>query len=110
MVGYSFDLVPLRQSLNQKANDLTSSHTDLLIPLLESSLAILPITKLCLINSTKSPHEILNLISTIGIDLFDAQWAPSQEAADIGIALDFRFPVRGNGDQRVTTCMTRNSV
>jgi hypothetical protein len=97
VVGYSFDLVPLRQSLNaqhQEANDLTSSHTDLFIPLLESSLAILPITKIRLINSTKSPHEILKLISTIGIDLFDAHWA--QEAADIGIALDFQFPVRGN--------------
>ena len=103
VVGYSFDLVPLRQSLNvqhQLADDLTtSSHTDLLIPLLESSLSVLPITKLRLINSTKSPHEILNLISTIGIDLFDAQWA--QEAADIGIALDFQFPVRGNEDRRV---------
>lgn len=101
VVGYSFDLVPLRQSLNaqhQKTNDLTSSLTDLLIPLLESSLTVLPITKIRLINSTKSPHEILKLISTIGIDLFDAQWA--QEAADIGIALDFQFPVRGNEEPR----------
>jgi hypothetical protein len=102
VVGYSFDLVPLRQALNaehQEANDLTTpSQTDLLIPLLESSLAVLPITKLRLMNSTKSPHEILKLISTIGIDLFDAQWA--QEAADIGIALDFQFPVRGNEEQR----------
>ena len=112
VVGYSFDLVPLRQSLNaqhqKKANDLTTttsstspslSHlTDLLTPLLETSLAVLPITKLRLINSTKSPHEILKLISTIGIDLFDAQWA--QEAADIGIALDFQFPVRGNEEQQ----------
>ena len=101
VVGYSFDLVPLRQSLNaehQEANDLTSPHTDLLIPLIESSLTILPITKIRLINSIKSPHEILRLISTIGIDLFDAQWA--QEAADIGIALDFQFPVRGNEEQQ----------
>ena len=77
---------------------MKSSYTDLLTPLLESSLTILPITKLRLINSTKSPHEILRLISTIGIDLFDAQWA--QEAADIGIALDFQFPVRGNDEQQ----------
>ena len=62
VVGYSFDLVPLRQSLNaqhQEAHFLTSSHTDHLIPLLESSLSMLPITKIRLINSTKSPHEIL---------------------------------------------------
>ena len=102
VVGYSFDLVPLRQSLNaqhQETNDLTSSHhTDLIIPLLEASLSILPITKIRLINSTKSPHEILKLISTIGIDIFDAQWA--QEAADIGIALDFQFPVRGNKEEQ----------
>jgi hypothetical protein len=101
VVGYSFDLVPLRQSLNAQhpeGNDLTSSHTDLLIPLLESSLAVLPITKLRLINSAKSPHEILKLISTIGIDLFDAQWV--QEAANIGIALDFQFPVIGNEERR----------
>ena len=98
VVGYSFDLVPLRQSLNAQHQDLTPSYTDL-IPLLESSLTILPISKIRLINSTKSPHEILKLISTIGVDLFDAQWA--QEAADIGIALDFQFPVRGSDEQRV---------
>ncbi|KAF8801909.1 hypothetical protein BYT27DRAFT_7146988 [Phlegmacium glaucopus] len=101
VVGYSFDLVPLRQSLDaqyQKPNTSTPSHTDLLLPLLESSLAVLPMTKLRLINSTKSPHEILQLVSTIGIDLFDAQWA--QQAADIGIALDFQFPVCGTEIRR----------
>ena len=100
VVGYSFDLIPLRQSLDaqhQKANESTPSHTDLLIPLLESSLSILPKTKLRLVNSTKSPHEILTLVSTIGIDFFDAQWA--QQAADIGIALDFQFPVRANEER-----------
>ena len=100
VVGYSFDLVPLRRSLDaehQKINGSTLSYTDL-IPLLESSLSILPITKLRLVNSTKSPHEILKLISTVGIDLFDAHWA--QQAADVGIALDFEFPVRGNEQQR----------
>ena len=102
VVGYSFDLVPLRQSLDaqhQKANDSTPPNTDHLIPLLESSLVVLPITKLRLINSSKSPHEILKLISIIGIDLFDAQWA--QQAADIGVALDFQFPVRGNKQQDI---------
>lgn len=101
VVGYSFDLVPLRQSIDaqhQQANDSTPSHTDHHIPLLQSSLSVLPITKLRLINSTKSPHEILQLISSIGVDLFDAQWA--QQAADIGIALDFQFPVRGKEEQR----------
>lgn len=96
VVGYSFDLVPLRQSLyaqHRNANDSMLSQTDLLISLLDSSLAILPRNKLRLINSTKSPHEILKLISTIGIDLFDAQWA--QQAADIGVTLDFQFPVCG---------------
>ena len=94
VVGYSFDLVPLRQSLDaqhRKASDSKPSHTDFLIPLVESSLTILPKTKLRLINSTKSPQEILQLVSAIGIDLFDAQWV--QQAADIGIALDFQFPV-----------------
>ena len=63
VVGYSFDLVPLRQSLYAQYQDLTPSYTDLLIPFLESSLTILPISKIRLINSTKSPHEILKLIS-----------------------------------------------
>ena len=99
VIGYSFDLVPLRQSLDAKANDSTPSHTDILIPLLESSLGNLPETKLRLINSTKSPHEVLKLLSTIGIDLFDAQWA--QQAADIGIALDFQFPISGTETGRV---------
>ena len=118
VVGYSFDLVPLRQSLlntqqhpevNDDLSSSSSSHTHLFIPLLESSLAVLPITKLRLINSAKSPHEILKLISTIGIDLFDAQWA--QEAADIGIALDFKFPVsssNNNEEQRQRTEIGHN--
>ncbi|KAF8801904.1 hypothetical protein BYT27DRAFT_7341696 [Phlegmacium glaucopus] len=101
----------------------------------------LPVTKLRLINSTKSPHEILQLVSTIGIDLFDAQWAKgaprfeklhgvdfflqglanplpnpyrprvpglipgaplqwAQHAPDVGIALDFQFPVCGSEIRR----------
>jgi len=43
------------------------------------------------VNSAASPHEMLVLILHIGIDLFDSRWA--QEAANRGIALDFRFPL-----------------
>jgi queuine tRNA-ribosyltransferase len=66
------------------------SHTDQLSRLLQASLAPLPISKLRLVNTVQTPHEILRLISSVGVDLFDAHWA--QRAADIGVALDFTFP------------------
>ncbi|KAF8892347.1 tRNA-guanine(15) transglycosylase-like protein [Gymnopilus junonius] len=110
VAGYSFDLVPLRQSLevsekrdprNASPTDLNPvipTHTEQIIPLVKASLTPLPETKPRLINSTESPHEILHYISSVGIDLFDAHWA--QRAADIGVALDFEFPVRSASDER----------
>ena len=62
-----------------------------LTELLRASLDPLPADKLRIVNSPASPHEILRLIRDVGIDLIDAAWA--QRAADIGIALDFHFPV-----------------
>jgi queuine tRNA-ribosyltransferase len=67
------------------------SHTDQLSPLLRASLELLPITKLRLVNTVQTPHEVLRLIASVGIDLFDAHWA--QRASDFGVALDFTFPV-----------------
>ena len=111
VTGYSVDLVPLRQSLEaeERKNPRTSSpsdlnpvipsHTEQIIPLLKSSFASLLETKPRLLNSTESPHEILQYISSVGIDLFDAHWA--QRAADIGVALDFEFPVNhSSGEKR----------
>ena len=105
--GYAFDLVPLRQCLEaQEKNSITSS-TDMnvipsqlnqIVPLLKTSLDPLPDQKVRLVNSTESPHEILHYISNIGIDIFDAQWA--QRAANIGVALDFAFPVRSTGTKK----------
>jgi len=120
VVGYVFDLVPLRLSLkadNTDMNDtpnawdaqtsppLTKLDTSEVVPLLRASLSPLPQSKLRLVNSARSPHEILRLIQHVGIDLFDAEWA--QRAADVGVALDFRFPVcmrdvGGNGSPRTS--------
>ncbi|KAF9443725.1 hypothetical protein P691DRAFT_712883 [Macrolepiota fuliginosa MF-IS2] len=66
------------------------AHTDQLSPLLQASLEPLSTTKLRLVNSVQTPHEILRLISSVGIDIFDAHWA--QRAGDVGVALDFTFP------------------
>ena len=111
LMGYTFDLVPLRLSLEaavRKAKDDYSQNLlengnlgsapsrnlvlmDHLIPLINASLESLPASKLRIANTTTSPHEMLRLIQRTGIDLFDAHWA--QNAANIGIALDFTFPV-----------------
>lgn len=108
VIGYTFDLVPLRLSLEavmRKAQDDFSPNkgnlgsapsrnlvlTDHLVPLINTSLGPLPASKLRIANTTSSPHEMLQLIQRTGIDLFDAHWA--QNAANIGIALDFTFPV-----------------
>ncbi|OBZ66505.1 Pre-mRNA-splicing factor CLF1 [Grifola frondosa] len=110
VTGYVFDLVSLRSALgadNIPESNLLTESTDeklssassgstfddslALSPLLQASLAPLPSDKLRVVNSARSPHEMLRLIRDVGIDLFDVSWA--QRAADIGIALDFRFPV-----------------
>lgn len=59
--------------------------------LLRASLTPLPIAKPRLITDVRSPHEILRLIRDVGIDVFDAGWVV--KAADMGVALDFIFPV-----------------
>lgn len=82
--GYVFDLVPLR---SPKADD-----TEAIVALLQASLSCLPTEKLRIANTARSPHQILRLIQHVGVDMFDAHWA--QHAADIGVALDFEFPVR----------------
>ncbi|KAG2064466.1 hypothetical protein BDR04DRAFT_1061765, partial [Suillus decipiens] len=64
--------------------------------LLRASLDPLPIAKPRLVTDVRSPHEILRLIRDIGVDVFDAGWAV--RAADIGVALDFIFPVPSGHD------------
>lgn len=87
LTGYILDLVHLKASLGTSASDLHET----IIGLFKASLAPLPPQKLRVAHTTTSPHEILRLIRDIGIDLLDAPWA--QRAANLGIALDFRFPV-----------------
>ncbi|KAF9465051.1 hypothetical protein BDZ94DRAFT_1255195 [Collybia nuda] len=119
--GYTFNLVPLRLSLDasirpvpEDQHDIpptidsrdplptrNTRHADQIIPLLQASLISLPTSKTRLINSARSPHEILLFIQNIGVDLFDAHWA--QRAADIGIALDFRFPVTEHARGKAST-------
>ncbi|KAG2140649.1 hypothetical protein DEU56DRAFT_797943 [Suillus clintonianus] len=64
--------------------------------LLRASLEPLPIAKPRLVTDVRSPHEILRLIRDIGVDVFDAGWVV--KAADIGVALDFIFPVPSGHD------------
>lgn len=139
--GYTFDLVPIRLSLDAaekkhqdpfhppvesipptptgaQASTLTPpsevnldpvipSHTDQLPTLLRASLEPLPTTKLRLVNTVQTPHEILRLISSVGIDIFDAHWA--QRAADIGVALDFTFPAQPSPPLSNNLLKLRNS-
>jgi hypothetical protein len=65
-------------------------HADLK-ELLHASLELLPAHKPRIIHSARSPHEILRLVQDVGIDIFDTWLA--QRAADVGVALDFVFPV-----------------
>lgn len=109
VAGYVFDLLPLHTALTVEASrskgpssedddllhasDRQRSSTETsteLAELLHASLDPLPADKLRVINSPVSPHEILRLVRDVGVDLVDGSWA--QRAADIGIALDFRFP------------------
>ncbi|KAE9408300.1 tRNA-guanine transglycosylase [Gymnopus androsaceus JB14] len=89
VAGYVFDLVPLRLALAPDESICT---------LLQASLRPLPRTKPRLVTSACGPHEMLRLIRDVGVDLFDTQWA--QRAADVGVALDFGFPVAIAGGQQ----------
>jgi hypothetical protein len=81
-------------SMNEPLPFLSLAPT--LDELLRASLNPLPIAKPRLITDVRSPHEILRLIRDIGIDVFDAGWVV--KAADIGVALDFIFPVPSTHD------------
>jgi hypothetical protein len=121
VTGYVFDLAPLRLSLAAADSGDDSLLTrdqistkpveDLprMYPLFEASLSSLSPQKLRIVNSAVSPHEVLRLIEHTGIDLFDSHWA--QKAADIGIALDFRFPapVHVSVDERIRGLRIRKS-
>ncbi|KAG0702218.1 hypothetical protein DFH29DRAFT_922871 [Suillus ampliporus] len=72
------------------------SLTPTLDELLRASLGPLPTLKPRLVTGVRSPHEILRLIRDIGVDVFDAGWVV--KAADIGVALDFIFPVPSGHD------------
>ncbi|KAG2108623.1 tRNA-guanine(15) transglycosylase-like protein, partial [Suillus discolor] len=72
------------------------SLTPTLDELLRASLNPLPVAKPRLVTDVRSPHEILRLIRDVGVDVSDAGWAV--KAADIGVALDFIFPVPSSHD------------
>lgn len=86
ITGYIFDLVPLRKALKW---DTKADKT--LIYLIQTSLRSLPFEKPRIANSIRGPQDVLRLISTTGVDLFDSQWAV--DLATFGVALDFTFPI-----------------
>lgn len=86
ITGYTFDLVPLRKALKW---DTEAEET--LVRLIQTSLEPLPSGKPRIANSIRGPQDVLQLISTTGVDLFDSQWAI--DLATFGVALDFAFPV-----------------
>ncbi|KAJ7755693.1 tRNA-guanine(15) transglycosylase-like protein [Mycena maculata] len=91
--GYIFDLLPLRREMDAEAREQDPVHrANETQALLAVSLEHLSPTKLRVVNSVASPHEILRLIRSVGVDVFDAKWA--QDAAHVGVALDFVFPIR----------------
>ncbi|KAF8892620.1 tRNA-guanine(15) transglycosylase-like protein [Infundibulicybe gibba] len=86
--GYVFDLAPLRHTLSLLNPRTNSPKYPCRHP--NRALPRLPIAS-----------EILRLIQTVGIDIFDARFA--QRAADLGVALDFEFPAPPAGE-RITHC------
>ncbi|KLO13384.1 hypothetical protein SCHPADRAFT_828081 [Schizopora paradoxa] len=62
-----------------------------IVDLLQNSLKTLPVSKPRIAITTQSPHEVLRLVSEVGIDLFDvSSW--SSDCARKGIGFDFTFP------------------
>ncbi|KIO28304.1 hypothetical protein M407DRAFT_71991 [Tulasnella calospora MUT 4182] len=86
VAGYTVDLAPLKRL--QQTSSPESDPTSQLIDLAQTSLRPLPEGKPRLVTGCESPHDILQFIQS-GLDLFDSHFA--QQAADWGVALDFRF-------------------
>ncbi|KAF7792241.1 hypothetical protein EIP86_003277 [Pleurotus ostreatoroseus] len=104
LCGYVFDLVPLRASLQQEMGNAVT-HEEVatrLQSLMALSLRPLPTSKVRIVHSARSPHEMLRLIRDVGVDLFDARWA--HQAANLGVALDFCFPVRDPSELQASAC------
>jgi queuine tRNA-ribosyltransferase len=93
--GYAIELVDLPVNIlntppiTEDAKSTPGSNGTL--DLIRSSFEPLSSTKLRIAHSPPSPHIVLRLIAETGIDLFDVPWLA--EAADLGITLDFQFPV-----------------
>lgn len=84
--GYVLDLAPIRLSsvsLGQPAHPRAPLPHGILTPLIHASLRYLPQQKPRLVTGVSTPHEILRLIRSSGIDLFDSNWA--QLAAHHGV-------------------------
>jgi len=86
IAGYTFDLLPLRKTLKRG-----TEADNTLVHLIQASLQSLPFGKPRITNSVRGPQDVLRLISTAGVDLFDSQWAV--DLATLGVVLDFTFPV-----------------
>ncbi|CAG8745669.1 5395_t:CDS:1, partial [Acaulospora colombiana] len=102
IMGYAVDLVDLPTNCYssppaESAGPANPSEPEdeidqnALTELLKTSLKPLTATKPRIAHSAPSPHAILRIILESGFDLFDVPWVA--EAADLGIALDFDFPV-----------------
>lgn len=87
VAGYTVDLAPLKRL--QQPSSTENDSTSQLVTLTQTSLRPLPEGKPRLVSGCGSPHDILQFIQS-GLDLFDSHFA--QQAADWGVALDFRFP------------------
>ncbi|KZT59271.1 tRNA-guanine transglycosylase [Calocera cornea HHB12733] len=97
VTGYVLEMAPLRMESAVDPTDVhatrlrTGEPVHMISALLQASLSALPMEKPRLVHSAMSPLEMLHLIESCGVDLFDSYWA--QTAADWGIALDFVFPL-----------------
>ncbi|KAF8313577.1 tRNA-guanine transglycosylase [Clavulina sp. PMI_390] len=109
--GYVLDLVPVRLASAPISNPASHARAptppDALIPLMQSSLRYLPERKPSLVTGVSTPHEVLRLVSSVGVDIFDSFWA--QRAADHGIALDFRFPLKSPVSGETSEVMEPNA-
>ncbi|KAJ7287741.1 tRNA-guanine(15) transglycosylase-like protein [Mycena rebaudengoi] len=98
VAGYIFDLLPIRQAMDASADTDPLNHPAETISLLKASLKSGSSDKLRVVNCVESPHQALRLIRDVGIDVFDSKWA--QDAANVGVALDFTFPVQRSRGKR----------
>lgn len=105
VAGYSINLNAIRPQDLSGTDEMRRSEQDS-SELLNASLANIDASKPRLALCPGGPHEVLELVSTHGLDLFMDEW--STALSSVGIALDFKLG--GSAEEQALDAQTQQTL